>query len=45
MGGPVEIEDDACDDQQLKGLVSLALSFITQLPPIPVTKKLPKASM
>lgn len=44
MGGLVEIEDEACDDQQLKGLISLALSFVTQLPPKPNKKKPPKIS-
>ncbi|MEP2980059.1 MAG: TfoX/Sxy family protein [Lentilitoribacter sp.] len=44
MGGLVEIEDEACEDQQLKGLISLALSFVTQLPPKPDKKKSPKVS-
>lgn len=33
MGGIVEIIDEGCDDEQLKGLISLSLSFVTQLPP------------
>lgn len=44
MGGLVEIDDEACDDQQLKGLVSLALSFVTQLPPKPSKKQSLKVS-
>ena len=39
MGGLIEIENDACDNDQLIGLVSLALSFVTQLPPKPEKKK------
>lgn len=42
MGGLVEIDDEMCDDQQLKGLVSLALSFVTQLPPKTEKKTSPK---
>jgi TfoX/Sxy family transcriptional regulator of competence genes len=42
MGGLVEIADEACDDDQLKGLVSLAMSFVTQLPPKPAKEKSPK---
>lgn len=39
MGGLVEIEDEACNDEQLKGLVSLTMSFVTQLPPKPPKKE------
>ncbi len=35
MGGFVFVEEEACDDAALKGFVSLALSFVTMMPPKP----------
>ena len=35
MGGLVFVDEDACDDTALRDWVSLALSFVTTLPPKP----------
>ncbi|MBT5109298.1 MAG: RNA methyltransferase [Rhodospirillaceae bacterium] len=33
MGGLIFVEEDSCDDDALKDWISLALSFVTTLPP------------
>ncbi|MBT5811874.1 MAG: RNA methyltransferase, partial [Rhodospirillaceae bacterium] len=33
MGGLIFVEEDSCDDEALKGWISLALYFVTTIPP------------